>query len=132
LVHWVPQAPQLVALVVMSVSHPLLGLPSQSAQPAEHVGAHAPALQLVEPWALEQEVPHAPQFAVVVRLVSQPSEANPLQLPYPGLQEIEQAPNEQDGVPLVELHTVLQPPQLLTLVCVLVSQPLLGLLSQLA
>jgi len=49
LVQAVPQVPQLLVLVRVSVSQPLFGLPSQSAQPAAHVGVQAPAVQLVEP-----------------------------------------------------------------------------------
>jgi hypothetical protein len=69
----VPQAPQLVVLDRMSVSQPLFGLPSQSAHPAAQVGAHAPPVQLVVPWALVHWVPQAPQLLTLVeRFTSQP------------------------------------------------------------
>jgi hypothetical protein len=56
----------------MAVSQPLLRLPSQFPHPALQVGAHAPAVHAVAPCAFVQVTPHAPQFATVVTLVSQP------------------------------------------------------------
>ena len=44
-----PQAPQLVRLFAVSVSHPLLLLPSQSLKAPVQTGAHTPATQLVVP-----------------------------------------------------------------------------------
>ena len=61
-VHEVPQAPQFVTVVVL-VSQPLVGLPSQLPKPAEHTGAQLPPLQLVElAPAVEHTVPQAPQL----------------------------------------------------------------------
>jgi hypothetical protein len=97
-----------------------------------HVGEQEPAVQVVVPLAFVQELPHDPQFAVVVlRLTSQPVEARPSQLPKPELHAIEQAPSEQLGVPFVPLHTVPHAPQLVALVSVLISQPVEPMLSQL-
>ena len=62
-----------------------------------------------------QVEPQSPQLLVVVKAVSQPVPTLESQLPQPALQLIEQVPLLQLGVPLVELHTVPQPPQLLTL-----------------
>jgi hypothetical protein len=78
------------------------------------------------------DTPHAPQFVSVVRLVSQPSELEPLQSPKPAEQAATpQTPPTQFGVPLAAEHTWLQLPQLLMLVDVLVSHPLFGFPSQL-
>ena len=60
-----PQLPQSVS-VVRSVSHPLVGSPSQSDHPASQVGTHVPAEQVVLPWALVQLLPQAPQLLVLV------------------------------------------------------------------
>jgi hypothetical protein len=56
----------------------LTALPSQLANPAAHVGTQVPLAHVVVPFAFEQTVPHAPQFAVLVfRFASQPSAALP-------------------------------------------------------
>jgi hypothetical protein len=69
----VPQAPQFDALLVMLVSQPLVGLPSQLRQVPVQTGTHTLPEQLVVPCALLQAVPQAPQFdALLVMLVSQP------------------------------------------------------------
>jgi hypothetical protein len=49
LVQVVPQAPQLDALLLMSVSQPVVALPSQSRQVPVQTGTHALAEQLVVP-----------------------------------------------------------------------------------
>lgn len=51
-----PHAPQLVAVRVL-VSQPLFGLPSQSAKPVAQVGAQAPAVHVVAPFAFVQLTP---------------------------------------------------------------------------
>jgi hypothetical protein len=85
----VPQAPQLVAVDVRSVSQPFVALPSQLPHPPLQAGAQEPELQLVVPCALVHALLQAPQFAVeVFRFASQPVEAKPSQLPYPELQAI--------------------------------------------
>jgi hypothetical protein len=110
-VHFAPQALQLFTFVCVSVSHPLAGLPSQSAKPGLQDGLHAPETQDVLPWSLEHTVAHAPQCAVVLSCTSQPVAALLSQLPKPGLQEIEQLPKLHEGVPLVALHAAPQLPQ---------------------
>ena len=83
-------------------------------------------------WPLAQTLLQAPQwFVLSVRFVSQPLLAIPSQLPKPGLQlEIEQTPELQAAVPLVELQTEPHKPQL-EVVFRFVSQPLLASPSQL-
>jgi hypothetical protein len=130
--HGTPQLPQLTTVVVL-VSQPLLGLPSQLANPALHVGAHAPAAHTVLPLGLLQATPHPPQFESVFSGVSQPFAALPSQLPNPALQDTSaQVPFWQAPTPFAYVQALLQAPQLVRLVLVLVSQPLLGLASQLA
>jgi hypothetical protein len=105
-------------LVLVFVSQPLVGLPSQLPKPAAQLGAQTPAVQVVEPLALVQPLPQAPQCAVVLfRFVSQPLlRALLSQLPQPALQVIEQAPSEQEALPFVLLQALLQVPQLLRFV----------------
>jgi hypothetical protein len=80
--HAWPQAPQLVRLLLVSVSQPLFLLPSQSLNVPAHTGTHAPATQVVPPLAFVQTLPHAPQFALLVpRFVSHPLAGLPSQLP---------------------------------------------------
>jgi hypothetical protein len=127
-----PQPPQFDELVLMLASQPFEALPSQFAKPALHVGAQAPAVQVVVPLAFVQELPQEPQSArVVLRFTSQPVDASPSQLPNPELQAIEHEPRAQLGVPFVELQAAPHDPQLPALVSVLVSQPFVALASQL-
>jgi hypothetical protein len=81
LVHPAAHAPQFEVLVCRSVSQPLPGSLSQLAKPVLHDGVHAPAVHEVEPCALLQTLPHAPQFAVPVSEVSHPLARFPSQLP---------------------------------------------------
>lgn len=82
--------------------------------------------------AAAQLLPQPPQCAfVLVVLVSQPLVSVPSQLPHPELQLMPQALEVQVGVPFVELHALLQPPQCVGFVAVLISQPFDALLSQL-
>jgi hypothetical protein len=132
LVHGWPQPPQLLALVLVLASQPFDGLLSQLANPALQVGMQEPAVQTVVPFAFVHELPQVPQFArVVFRLVSQPVEASPSQLPKPELQAMEHAPSEQLGVPLVPLQDVPHAPQFATVVSVFVSHPVEPMPSQL-
>jgi hypothetical protein len=70
----VPQAPQWVALVRVSVSQPLVGLLSQLPKPIAHAATpHCPMLQTAVALGGLQTRPHAPQWAVLVRVsTSQP------------------------------------------------------------
>jgi hypothetical protein len=121
---------QLFTSLLTFVSQPLFGLPSQLLKPAAQVGTHTPALQVVLPLALEQVTPHAPQFAVVFSAVSQPFLALPSQLPKPALHTGTQTPAAQDVVPFELVQASPQPLQCATVLCVSVSQPLFGRLSQ--
>jgi hypothetical protein len=58
--HAKPHPPQFCT-VVMLVSQPLLGFPSQSDHPVEQVGTHWLLEQIVEPCAFVQPAPQAPQ-----------------------------------------------------------------------
>ena len=69
--HDVPQAPQSVRLVV-GVSQPLLGLPSQSPQPIEQVGTQPPVVQACVPCSFAQSA-QPRQLSRVPSCVSQPS-----------------------------------------------------------
>ena len=133
-----PQLPQLFAspLSVLVSQPSLRRLPLQSPNPALQVPLQTPAPQVrvATPFD-EQEVPHPPQlFGSAPTLISQPSvrllplqsakfgEHVPLQTP---------APHVRVAIPLGE-HTTLHPPQLFGLVPISISQPLLGIESQLA
>jgi hypothetical protein len=63
--------------------------------------------------------------------VSHPFERLASQFPKFVLQAMEQAPSAHPAVPLLLLQTVPQAPQLVTLVCVLISQPFVATPSQL-
>jgi hypothetical protein len=123
-----PHAPQF-AVVVKLVSQPSALVPLQSPNPA----LQAPIMQTPDEQADEavlarllQLCPHAPQFAVVVRLASQPSAAIPLQSPKPALQEpTMHTPAEQAGAAVLARLLQLCPhaPQFAMEVFRLVSQP---------
>jgi hypothetical protein len=126
-----PQVLQLLTSEFVFVSQPLFGLPSQFLNPAEHVGTQAPPVQAVVPLAFVHWTPQAPQLVTVVIAVSQPFLALPSQLPKPALHVGTHAPAVHVVVPFAFVHASPQPPQFGTDVCVLVSQPLFGRLSQL-
>lgn len=107
-----PHAPQLVS-VFRLVSHPLVGSPSQFANPEAQVGAQTPPVHVVVPLALEQTVPHEPQFAaLVLRFASHPSAASPSQLPKPAAQvRMPHVPDEHVAVAFKSEQTVPQLPQ---------------------
>jgi hypothetical protein len=130
LAHATPHAPQLVALVWVSVSQPFAGLPSQSPAPALHCGEQTPEAQAVVPAGLVQVLPQVPQLEVVLNDVSHPVATLPSQSPNPVLHAIAQEPATHDGVPLVLLQDAAQAPQWLSLVFVFTSQPLLAIPSQ--
>jgi len=103
----VPHSPQFDPLVVTSTSHPSGALPLQSAQPERHAASrHVPAAHAPTPWANTQADRHAPQCERLrERLVSQPFEGLPSQLPYPALHSpIPQRPAVQVGRPLGVTH----------------------------
>ena len=78
-----------------------------------------------------QAVPHAPQLVVVLSGASQPLLTSVSQLPHPALHAIEHVLSVHDGTPLVLLQALPHVPQLPTFVCVLTSQPLASVASQL-
>jgi hypothetical protein len=130
-----PQAPQLLRSSVVGVSQPLEAMPSQLPKPAVHdARVQAPLVQAGLPLANVQVRPQVPQLVtVLVRLVSQPLLSSPSQLPKPVLQVMPQAPAVQVAAALARVgQAVPQAPQLVALVRVSTSQPLLLLLSQLA
>ena len=78
-----------------------------------------------------QMLPHAPQFCGVVMGVWQPVPPEPEQFAKPAAQAlVPQTPAVQVGVPLAEVQTLPQVPQLSGFVAVAIPQPLAGLLSQ--
>jgi hypothetical protein len=131
----VPQRPQFMELMRVSTSQPLEAVPSQLAKPVVHAPmAHAPATHAaVELAPATQRLPHAPQWARVVRvLVSHPLAALPSQSAKPVRHEKPHAPAAQVASALAGAgHTVPHAPQWAGVVRVLVSHPLAGLASQL-
>lgn len=127
-----PHTPQLAVLDAVLVSQPFDAIPSQSPQPGSHtVTRHAPEEHDSVACGRSQIVSHAPQSVSARRFLSQPSDATPLQLPHPGLQPATvHTPPEHPDVPFGVTHAAPQPPQLAGSVVVVVSQPLLGSLSQ--
>jgi hypothetical protein len=127
-----PQAPQFEVLL-SEASQPLALCPSQLPKPVLHVEmAQAPELQLLLAFGNEQTVPHAPQWLVVLSCVSQPLVLCPSQLPQPLLQ----VPRvhtllTQEAEAWAKEHTLVQLPQVCTLLVRLASQPLDTLPSQL-
>jgi hypothetical protein len=81
--HTVPHAPQLFASERSGVSHPLVALPSQLPYPKPQVKPQVPAVHVGDAFARAGHAPpHTLQFSgFVCRFTSQPSIAEPLQLP---------------------------------------------------
>lgn len=128
-----PQLPQLFGLFEVFTSQPSLLCPLQSAKGAvQELMPQTALTQFAEaPPGVGQILPQTPQlFTLVLRLTSQPLATLPSQLANPALQAMPQLPPAHDGVPLLLLHTLPQPPQLPALVFTLTSQPLAGLPSQ--
>jgi hypothetical protein len=129
--HVWPQLPQLAALVWVLVSQPLAALPSQSPKPVLQVKLQVPAAHVGA--ALvgdEQTVLQFPQWlGSVWVLVSQPSICLLLlQSAKPAAQVPVQLPLLHRGVVIwLEEQTIPHPPQLFTLLLMLVSQPLVSL-----
>jgi hypothetical protein len=129
--HTLPQVLQLLTSVLVLVSQPLFGFPSQFLKPAEQLGTQAPAVHVVVPLEFVQVSPQTPQLAVVFSAVSHPLRAFASQLPKPAVQVGTQAPAVHTVVPLAFVQASPQPPQCATVDWVLVSHPLFGRLSQL-
>jgi len=128
-----PHPPQLVRLFAVSVSQPLLLLPSQSAKLPVHTGVHTPVTQDVAPCAFVHELPQAPQFVRLLPvLVSQPFAVFASQSANPAKQVGEQTPPAHDTVPFAFEQLFPHPPQFDVLVFRLDSQPFPALPSQFA
>jgi hypothetical protein len=131
-VHCMPQPPQWLVLVLVLVSQPLFGLPSQLPDPELQLGTHDPPMHAVVPLLLVHAVPHVPQWPVVVfKFVSHPFALFPSQLPQPAEHTGAHAPATQLVLPCAFVHALPQVPQWLVVFVTLVSQPLLALPSQL-
>jgi hypothetical protein len=121
-----PQAPQLPALALRSVSQPSSASPLQSAKPASHVNAQVPVSHDDDAWArVGHALPQRPQWATLVLvLVSHPLAMASSQLPKGAEQrEMVQTPSEQPGSPLTVVQTVPQPPQFWSLLWGLTQAP---------
>jgi hypothetical protein len=125
-----PQAPQLFTSVARFCAQ--LSLPSQSPSPGWQLAMpHLPFTQFaVPPTWLQASLQLEQCVTSLVRSTSQPLARESSQSAKPVLQLIWQALSAQNGVPLIAAHGMLQPPQLLASVEVLVSQPFVGSPSQ--
>lgn len=124
--HASPHAPQWLRLMFRFSSQPLLGFPSQSAQPAAHSPiTQEPLVHVAAAFAKEHALSHCPQC---VRLplvaVSQPSALLALQSPKPGAQLVAHTLPVHVALPPLVLHALPQPPHASGSVLVFVSQPL--------
>jgi hypothetical protein len=126
-----PHAPQWLTLVWVFVSQPLLPWPSQLPKlPLQVVSTQAPVVQDSFAFGRLHAWLQAPQSVSDVSAVSQPLLRSPSQLPKFWLHPMAQIPALQMGAPFVPLHAFPQAPQWVGFVAVLVSHPLLGVLSQ--
>jgi len=109
-----PQPPQWLTLVLMSISHPVVALLSQFANPVlQDATEHIPDKHAGEPLTTEQIVPQAPQlFRSEETECSHPVLTLMSQSPKPALHEpIMHAPATHAAVPLTVEHVVAQAPQ---------------------
>ncbi len=130
-----PQRPQCEALARVSVSQPLLGLPSQSAKPGLHEATpQRPPAQVAVALGRLHAAPHAPQWgAAESRSVSQPLDSLPSQSPRVVGEHTRvdsQRPAAQRAPALGKEHAVPHAPQCKVFTRVSTSQPLAGLPSQ--
>ena len=110
-----PQTPQCEVLLDRLTSQPLFALPSQFPYPRLQTMPQLSPVQFAVPFVELHAFPQAPQFAgELSSSVSQPFARLPSQLPQPGLHPMPQTPAVQLGVPLAELQTLPQMPQLPT------------------
>ncbi len=124
--HTVPQRPQLVVLVLVFTSQPLVDTPSQSPKPVLHEATRqAPATQAAMPLLIAQAAPQAPQFdGSLPMLSSQPLAGLRSQSAKPALQVKPQVPAAQLAVALARGgQTVPHAPQLFGSVLRLVQLP---------
>jgi hypothetical protein len=130
--HTAPHPPQFPRLVLVFVSQPLFGRPSQFAKLPVQTGVHTPATQLVVPFAFVQAMPHPPQLLTSpVVGVSQPFFGLPSQSEKPAEQVGTQVPPVHVVEPCALEQAMPHPPQLLMFVAKTASQPLTALPSQL-
>jgi hypothetical protein len=118
--------PQWEVDVRRSVSQPLAVLPSQSLKPGLHVRPQRPAAHVgIELGPDGQRMPHDPQFiGSELVVVSHPSDAFVLQSPKPvSHAATPHAPAAHRGVALVGSHTLLQRPQCVVSVAVVMHRP---------
>ena len=114
---------------VKSVSHPVVGLLSQSPRPAAQLeSVQVPFVHEAPPPMNEHRLPHEPQWLTLFCvLVSQPFAACPSQSPYPALQlKMPHVPPAQRGVALARTQAVGQLPQCVGSALTLTSQPSAG------
>jgi hypothetical protein len=132
LLQTVAQVPQWVVSALRLTSQPLLARPSQLPKPAEQLMPHTPPEQVAAPLVPLQAFPQELQFAgLVLRLVSQPLDTLPSQLPQPAAHVMPQDPFVHEAVPLAVLHAVVQVLQCSASVSRFDSQPLVTSESQL-
>jgi hypothetical protein len=130
--HLLPHEPQLFVSDPVLVSHPLAALMSQSMKPEAHdMTEHADDEQASVAWLVLHALPHPLQFAESLDvLTSQPLAGFLSQSALGETQVTPQAPLTQVAIPPAAVQTCPHPPQLLVSDPVLVSHPLVGLLSQ--
>jgi hypothetical protein len=126
-----PQAPQLVTVVLRFVSHPVDGSASQLPNPVVQVpSVHVPVAQLSLAFARSQTTLQPPQFVSVVTDLSQPLLELPSQLAKPTAQVGTQAPPEHVVVPFAFVHADPHAPQFVVVLSG-ASHPVDAWLSQL-
>lgn len=116
-VHTLPHPPQFIESLVVLISQPLPGFPSQSTKPVlQALIAHADALQTAVAFCKTHLFPQLMQLATsLVVLTSQPSPAILLQSAYPAAQDaMAHIDDVHVAVALFNAHTWPQVMQLLT------------------
>lgn len=123
-VQTVPHPPQLFRFVWVFVSHPFETLLSQFPNPGSHAIEHAPSEQLAVPFALLQDVPQLPQFAMLEFVfTSQPFVDTPSQFANPDEQVPSvHAPEGHDSLAFGKLQVEPHAPQFVSVLSD-VSQP---------
>jgi hypothetical protein len=131
--HGVPHAPQFLAFVLMFVSQPFTGLPSQSENPELQLPmAHWPLSHFAVAFAGEQTWPHTPQLSESESVfTSQPSPGSVLQLADGAMHAPSRhTPPEHVVSAFGNEHPLPQAPQLDGSVCPYTSHPVVVSWSQ--
>lgn len=130
--HPLPHAEQCEGLLVVLVSQPFAGFPSQLPKPVVQLCTwQLPPPHVATPLATEHALPHIPQWVVLLSAVSQPLAMLPSQLPKPVVQPASaHVPALHEALPLANEHALPHIPQCVVLLSD-VSQPLAMLPSQL-